>query len=176
MNPAHDHEGAAKYADEEGGVANPAPVTSASASSSSSPLVTLTAGGLAGAVSRTVVAPLERTKILCVIVIVVRSKGSKCCVHWRRLLGRFQVQVTSARGAKPRHTSVISSLVDIGRKEGVRGLYRGNMANCVRIVPGKFATLLSHHPFPRPSCHGQHHTTVSRPSRPRPSRRIHGGA
>ena len=64
----------------------------------------LFAGGLAGALSRTAVAPLERLKIL------------------------YQVQHT-----KP--PSVWSALVTIGQKEGLKGYFRGNGANCIRIFP-----------------------------------------
>ena len=71
----------------------------------------LLAGGIAGVVSRTSVAPLERVKIL------------------------FQVQGLSAQGAPPRHTSVARSITSIARTEGVGGLWRGNGANCVRVFP-----------------------------------------
>ena len=71
----------------------------------------LLAGGIAGVVSRTSVAPLERVKIL------------------------FQVQGLSSQGAPPRHTSVARSITSIARAEGVGGLWRGNGANCVRVFP-----------------------------------------
>lgn len=65
------------------------------------------AGGVAGAVSRTVVSPLERLKIL------------------------FQVQGpgnASYQGVGP-------ALVKMWKEEGWRGLMRGNGTNCIRIVP-----------------------------------------
>ena len=71
----------------------------------------LLAGGTAGIVSRTAVAPIERVKIL------------------------LQVQSLSARGHTPRHTSVVGSLHSIVKTEGVGGLWRGNSANCVRVFP-----------------------------------------
>lgn len=71
----------------------------------------LIAGGVAGAVSRTAVAPLVRTKIL------------------------FQVQGLSAKGSTPRYTSVWRSLCDMYQRDGLLGLYRGNGANVLRIVP-----------------------------------------
>ena len=67
----------------------------------------LTAGGIAGAISRTSVSPLERMKIL------------------------FQIQgpgVTSYQG-------IIPSFLKITREEGVRGYFRGNGTNIIRIVP-----------------------------------------
>lgn len=67
---------------------------------------TLLAGGVAGAVSRTVVAPFERLKII------------------------FQTQ-----GQPPIYTGVVQALQKIGREEGVRGYFKGNGVNCVRIFP-----------------------------------------
>ncbi|KAF3923430.1 Mitoferrin [Orbilia brochopaga] len=65
------------------------------------------AGGIAGAVSRTVVSPLERLKIL------------------------YQVQGTG--GAS--YTGIGTSLLKMWKEEGWRGFMRGNGTNCVRIVP-----------------------------------------
>lgn len=72
---------------------------------------TLAAGGVAGAVSRTLVAPVERVKIL------------------------FQVQGLSARGQPLRHTSLTGALRSIWQNEGVVGLFKGNGANVLRILP-----------------------------------------
>ncbi len=66
------------------------------------------AGGVAGAVSRTVVSPLERLKIL------------------------FQIQ---SAGRNEYKTSVGKGLMKMWKEEGWRGLMRGNGTNCVRIVP-----------------------------------------
>ena len=66
------------------------------------------AGGLAGAVSRTVVSPLERLKIL------------------------FQVQ---GAGRDEYKLSVGKGLIKMWKEEGWRGFMRGNGTNCVRIVP-----------------------------------------
>ncbi|KAK6359838.1 hypothetical protein TWF696_000972 [Orbilia brochopaga] len=65
------------------------------------------AGGIAGAVSRTVVSPLERLKIL------------------------YQVQ--GSGGAS--YTGIGTSLLKMWKEEGWRGFMRGNGTNCVRIVP-----------------------------------------
>ena len=72
---------------------------------------TLIAGGVAGVVSRTAVAPLERVKIL------------------------LQVQGLSAQGQTPHHTSLARSLRELWRTEGMLGLYKGNTVNCVRVFP-----------------------------------------
>ena len=66
------------------------------------------AGGMAGAVSRTVVSPLERLKIL------------------------FQIQSV---GRNEYQMSVWKGLAKMWREEGWRGFMRGNGTNCIRIVP-----------------------------------------
>lgn len=66
------------------------------------------AGGVAGAVSRTVVSPLERLKIL------------------------LQVQT----GAQTEYKmSINKALAKIWREEGFKGMMAGNGTNCIRIVP-----------------------------------------
>lgn len=72
--------------------------------------VNFLAGGVAGAVSRTAVSPLERMKIL------------------------FQIQV-ERRVEERKFRGIIPSLVKIGREEGVRGYFKGNGTNLARIVP-----------------------------------------
>ncbi|KAI1380831.1 mitochondrial carrier [Hypoxylon crocopeplum] len=66
------------------------------------------AGGVAGAVSRTVVSPLERLKIL------------------------FQVQ---SAGHNEYKLSVGKALSKMWKEEGWRGFMAGNGTNCIRIVP-----------------------------------------
>ncbi|UNI15610.1 hypothetical protein JDV02_002129 [Purpureocillium takamizusanense] len=66
------------------------------------------AGGVAGAVSRTVVSPLERLKIL------------------------MQIQSVGRDAYK---LSVGQALAKMWREEGWRGFMRGNGTNCIRIVP-----------------------------------------
>ena len=66
------------------------------------------AGGVAGAVSRTVVSPLERLKIL------------------------FQIQ---SAGREEYKLSVGKGLKKMWLEEGWRGFMRGNGTNCIRIVP-----------------------------------------
>ncbi|KAF7185794.1 putative mitochondrial carrier [Pseudocercospora fuligena] len=66
------------------------------------------AGGVAGAVSRTVVSPLERLKIL------------------------LQVQSTGRTEYK---MSIPKALAKIWREEGFKGMMAGNGVNCIRIVP-----------------------------------------
>src|SRR5687767_1330829 len=66
------------------------------------------AGGVAGAVSRTVVSTLEHLKIL------------------------LQVQ---SGGREAYKLSVGKALAKMWREEGWRGFMRGNDTNCIRIVP-----------------------------------------
>ena len=66
------------------------------------------AGGVAGAVSRTVVSPLERLKIL------------------------FQIQ---SAGRTEYKMPVGQGLKKMWRDEGWKGFMRGNGANCIRIIP-----------------------------------------
>jgi solute carrier family 25 (mitochondrial phosphate transporter), member 23/24/25/41 len=66
------------------------------------------AGGVAGAVSRTVVSPLERLKILYQI----------------QSAGRNEYKMSIAKALKKMYTD-----------EGWRGFMRGNGTNCIRIIP-----------------------------------------
>lgn len=66
------------------------------------------AGGVAGAVSRTIVSPLERLKILLQI----------------QSVGRNEYKMSTWK-----------ALVKMGREEGWRGFMRGNGTNCIRIIP-----------------------------------------
>ena len=68
---------------------------------------TLFAGAVAGAVSRSIVSPFERLKIL------------------------QQTQF----GPNPKYVGILPSLRLIWREEGLRGYFRGNWANVLRIAP-----------------------------------------
>ena len=72
------------------------------------PWRTLIAGGVAGGLSRTLVSPLERLKIL------------------------FQTQ---GGEMEAKYTSVRQGLRVMWREDGLRGLFRGNGSNVLRIVP-----------------------------------------
>ena len=66
----------------------------------------LVAGGVAGAVSRTIVSPFERLKLL------------------------FQMQ-----GVPPKYTGVLQGLRLINKEDGLKGFFRGNLSNVIRITP-----------------------------------------
>ncbi|RWR96515.1 mitochondrial adenine nucleotide transporter ADNT1-like protein [Cinnamomum micranthum f. kanehirae] len=76
----------------------------------------LVAGGVAGGVSRTAVAPLERLKIL--------------------------LQVQNPHNIK--YNGTIQGLKYIWRTEGFRGLFKGNGTNCARIVPNSAVKFFSY--------------------------------
>ena len=76
----------------------------------------LLAGGIAGGVSRTAVAPLERLKIL------------------------QQVAGSSTKA----YNGVWGGLGHIWRTEGVKGMFKGNGANCIRIVPNSASKFLAY--------------------------------
>ena len=83
------------------------------------------AGGVAGAVSRTVVSPLERLKIL------------------------FQIQSAGRTGYK---MPVGLGLMKMWRDEGWRGFMRGNGANCIRIIPYSAVQFASYSFYKKVSC------------------------
>lgn len=92
---------------------------------------------MAGAVSRTVVSPLERLKIL--------------------------MQIQSA-GRDAYKLSVGQALGKMWREEGWRGFMRGNGTNCIRIVPYS-AVQFSSYNFYKRVCHpfGGHDGSNSHP-------------
>jgi len=72
----------------------------------------LVAGGCAGAVTKTTVAPLERIKII------------------------FQVQGMKLKpGEAPKYTGILQTGMKVVREEGFLSLYRSNGVNCLRIIP-----------------------------------------
>lgn len=86
----------------------PAPASHLRAYVSQPVAASFLAGGVAGAVSRTVVSPLERLKIL------------------------LQVQTGARSDYK---MSIWKALQKIWREEGMKGMFAGNGVNCIRIVP-----------------------------------------
>lgn len=74
----------------------------------SDPYLSLVAGGIAGAMSRTAVSPMERVKVL------------------------FQVQSSQQQAYQ---SGTLRTIYQIYLDEGVKGLFRGNGVNCIRIVP-----------------------------------------
>lgn len=74
----------------------------------------LAAGGTAGAISKTIVAPIERVKLL------------------------LQTQDSNPRiksGEIPRYTGIINCFTRVSAEQGVASFWRGNLANVVRYFP-----------------------------------------
>jgi hypothetical protein len=80
-----------------------------------SALKNMISGGIAGAVAKTSVAPIERVKIL------------------------FQVNTRQHM-----HIGIVGTLVDIAKNEGVRAYWKGNWANCSRVIPYAAVQYMSH--------------------------------
>uniref|UniRef100_A0A0C9QM45 TSA: Wollemia nobilis Ref_Wollemi_Transcript_25173_1914 transcribed RNA sequence n=1 Tax=Wollemia nobilis TaxID=56998 RepID=A0A0C9QM45_9CONI len=76
----------------------------------------LIAGGVAGGVSRSAVAPLERLKIL------------------------LQVQ----NPLNPKYNGMVQGLRYIWNTEGIRGFFKGNGTNCARIIPNSAVKFYSY--------------------------------
>lgn len=77
-------------------------------------LLDLAAGGTAGAISKTAVAPIERVKLL------------------------LQTQDSNPRiqsGEIPRYTGIGDCFVRVSREQGISSFWRGNMANVIRYFP-----------------------------------------
>lgn len=72
----------------------------------------LACGGLAGAIARSTVAPLDRVKIL--------------------------IQTASVTGTTDKFNSILGTARYVIKSEGLGGLWRGNLTNCVRVVPRKY--------------------------------------
>jgi len=71
----------------------------------------LLCGGFAGVLSRTIVAPIDRVKIL------------------------LQTQAVVAGMSRDKYGGVVGTLRKVVQEEGVRMLWRGNAPNCIRIFP-----------------------------------------
>lgn len=84
-------------------------------------MLEIVAGGASGGISRTVVAPLERVKVLLQVQELALSKNDN---------------------NKP-YKGIIDALVRIPKEQGFVAYWRGNGVNCIRIIPNsaiKFAT------------------------------------
>lgn len=71
-------------------------------------------GGTAGAVSKTITAPIERVKLI------------------------IQTQDANPRiqsGEVPRYTGIVNCFVRVGKEQGVKAYWAGNFTNCIRYFP-----------------------------------------
>jgi hypothetical protein len=76
------------------------------------PVGLMVAGGVAGAVSKTLTAPLERVKIL------------------------LQIQGMRGSGSEKHYTrGVFGTMLQVVKEEGALSLFKGNGSNVLRIIP-----------------------------------------
>jgi len=78
------------------------------------PLINLAAGGIAGAVAKTMTAPMEKVKL------AIQNQDSNPKI---------------VSGEMPRYTGMGDCYVRHVKELGVTSLWRGNVANCIRYVP-----------------------------------------
>lgn len=88
----------------------------------------LAAGGVAGAVSRTCTAPLDRLKVfLQVSVFCRRRRRCECVSSINKFIAFSQVQ--------PHRTRISDSFVYMLKEGGIRSFWRGNGINVMKIAP-----------------------------------------
>merc|ERR1712087_896603 len=92
------------------------------------PLINLAAGGISGAVSKTITAPLEKVKL------AIQTQDSN-----PRIVSGEMKRYTGMGDCFKRHISEI----------GPTSLWRGNVANCIRYVPTAACNLMFKDAFKR---------------------------
>jgi hypothetical protein len=120
---------------------------------SSSTVKSLVAGGIAGAFAKSCVSPIERVKILFQVSELAPSCHQEISFHSNPSLKDLTPAlsqsflahpIVSPRPTQPnrqvstaahRDIGIWASLVKIGRTEGVLGYWKGNGANCARVIP-----------------------------------------
>jgi solute carrier family 25 (adenine nucleotide translocator) protein 4/5/6/31 len=83
-------------------------------SSGSDFLINFLAGGVSGAVAKTATAPIERVKLL------------------------IQTQDANPKiisGEVPRYTGIVDCFVRVGKEQGIKAFWRGNLTNIIRYFP-----------------------------------------
>ncbi|KAI6078119.1 ADP/ATP translocase [Aix galericulata] len=93
------------------------------------------AGGVAAAISKTAVAPIERVKLLLQVSGGDGGRG-RPKVAARRWGGGRRVQHASKQiAADKQYKGIIDCVVRIPREQGVLSFWRGNLANVIRYFP-----------------------------------------
>lgn len=77
-------------------------------------LIDWATGGVSAAISKTVVAPIERVKL------IIQTQDSNPKIM---------------SGEVPRYTGVVNTLTRVSREQGLYSLWRGNLANIIRYFP-----------------------------------------
>jgi solute carrier family 25 phosphate transporter 23/24/25/41 len=91
----------------------------------------LVAGGLAGCVARTCVAPIDRTKILMQTQALTQRTGS------------------DAGAPKEKYRGIAQTWRVIVAEEGISRLWRGNAVNCIRVAPYSATQFASYEKYKR---------------------------
>jgi solute carrier family 25 (adenine nucleotide translocator) protein 4/5/6/31 len=86
------------------------------------PLVDFAAGGISGAVSKTITAPIERVKL----IIQTQDANPKI-----------------VSGEVPRYTGIANCFVRVRAEQGMGAFWRGNFTNCIRYFPTQALNLAS---------------------------------
>eukprot|EP00899_Mesostigma_viride_P027305 jgi/Mesvir1/775/Mv17374-RA.1 len=120
---------------------------------------TLLAGGVAGGVSRVATAPLDRIK-------VILQAGTHAPAKTPSLLSTSGPSLASA--PPPPRPSIPALARHIYRTEGVAAFFRGNGANCIKIVPESAVKFLAYDSLK--------HLVSQDPDRPGPAGRFIAGA
>jgi len=90
------------------------------------PLVLFGAGAAAGALGKTLTAPLDRVKLL------LQTRGG---------FARGSLREAAKKG------NVINALLAIGKQEGVRGYWKGNLPQILKVIPYSATQLYAYEAF-----------------------------
>jgi hypothetical protein len=91
------------------------------------------AGGLAGVVTKTSVQPLDRVKNI--LQVRLRCRHLRMPSRSDQLLPSEQIQGQGGSIRNPKYNGIVSTIRTVLKEEGVLALWKGNAANCTRIVP-----------------------------------------
>lgn len=80
------------------------------------------AGGISGAVSKTITAPIERVKL----IIQTQDANPKI-----------------VSGEVPRYTGIANCFARVSKEQGIQAFWRGNFTNCIRYFPTQAINLAS---------------------------------
>jgi solute carrier family 25 (adenine nucleotide translocator) protein 4/5/6/31 len=84
------------------------------------------AGGISGAVSKTITAPIERVKL------IIQTQDANPKIR---------------SGEVPRYTGIMNCFTRVAKEQGIGAFWRGNFTNCVRYFPTQALNLASKDTF-----------------------------